>query len=387
MCKKVKEKGAANKQILDLFCKSQSVWMNCPLTCDKCDEVAALPSCMDTMPNCSSDKISKEELCLNPALKMACKKTCGVCSDAPVTTATPTTTAVLTTMYPRADLDSMFMDKIRTFGSSAPVSNPIALEPVYQPVEPVVYQPVEQPVAVEQYMPISQATNERLASLPVANSQTPSYIVDMAHASLPVQNPVAVPVAVPVDEPVVGPVYVPVAAPVAAPVAVPVAEPVVGPVYVPVAAPVAAPVSMPVAVFDVPSAGCEDLYPELCKLKANAETCQSQNLWSKCGASCNRCAETSHLIYECKDMNEMCQTGLMSISCPNEKWIRESCPITCRATSEFCVNSAPEEPVVESADAFKPAKDMSPLCASTWKKMCHIPMFGKACPVSCPATT
>ena len=40
--------------------------------------------------------------------------------------------------------------------------------------------------------------------------------------------------------------------------------------------------------------GCLDAYPELCKLKANANSCQNKNLWRKCGASCNRCSETTN---------------------------------------------------------------------------------------------
>ena len=52
------------------------------------------------------------------------------------------------------------------------------------PVQPVPVQTVP-PVPIRAEMP-------RLASIPVINSQIPSYIVDMANANLPVQNPVAV---------------------------------------------------------------------------------------------------------------------------------------------------------------------------------------------------
>ena len=40
MCNKLK----SNPNLLEAFCKNKSIWMNCPVSCNKCDEVKALPS-------------------------------------------------------------------------------------------------------------------------------------------------------------------------------------------------------------------------------------------------------------------------------------------------------------------------------------------------------
>lgn len=240
MCTQLKQKVAQHEQLKDMFCNSQSVWMNCPRTCNKCAEVQNLPSCMDTMPSCTSDQISSDDLCKNPTLKLACKQTCGMCTD-----------------------------------SGTPVVQP----------EPVV---VSAPPA------------------PVVTTPAPA----------PVQ----------------------------------------------------------------PHPGCTNNYPELCKIKANTESCKNENLWKKCGSSCHRCSETAHLKYECKDMNEMCQTELMTIGCKTKSWVREACPVSCGATAEFC-----EQPkVVEPVSNYQPVSDMSPNCKTVWKENCHIDMFKRACPESCP---
>ena len=89
------------------------------------------------------------------------------------------------------------------------------------------------------------------------------------------------------------------------------------------------------------------------------------------------------LRYVCEDSNELFQTDMMMLNCPDKKWVRESCPVSCRAQGEMCSLKNSQSTSVQEQTNFKPTGDMSENCKTVWQQLCDWPMVKKACPESC----
>ncbi|CBY31068.1 unnamed protein product [Oikopleura dioica] len=111
------------------------------------------------------------------------------------------------------------------------------------------------------------------------------------------------------------------------------------------------------SIFDQKSDdGCEDLYPELCQAHISQENCQLEEFWAKCGKTCSMCHATKDLEYKCVDTHSMCSMSYIHQMCMDEKWVREACPVSCRAQTEMCapMQSYRMQRPVEPVGAFSP---------------------------------
>jgi len=179
------------------------------------------------------------------------------------------------------------------------------------------------------------------------------------------------------------------------------------------------------SIFDQKSdENCDDLYPELCQAHLSKENCQLEEFWAKCGKTCSMCHATKDLEYKCVDTHSMCGMSYIHQMCLDEKWVREACPVSCRAQTEMCAPmqsyrlQRPVQPVLivdpkpvaptaitinqvtvnqenqagkvlatEIKSDFTTNVDMSDLCKTTWQSICHLDFVQDACPESCPKNT